>query len=400
MALVTAAQFDITPNIVGALGSGQQLRANEQAMDIQRQQADAEAQKAAILAEQTAQSNALARAALGLGSMGQTPTATTASGGQVGVGGQPVMSQQQAFDMLIATDPERAKQQSQAIKAGFDNQNAREQQRIGSVVRGAAEALASSDPLSTLKRRRETLDDTRDTDEVIALYESGQGEAAEALLNKVVQMGEQLEIIKPKGFAQEELDLKRMTLDIRREESRQRALDRELGRETNAIQREQLQQKLESSRRESEQTKRDLEFEAEGAVASVKDSMDTVDRLLEGNALEQAAGVNATFPTLPGTPASDFEATMETLQSQAFLSQVQKMKGMGALSENEGKKLGAAIGSLDIKMSDDALRKELGRIKDTLGRAKSKLEKKFNIPAQEDTTQNKTQVGRFTVEVE
>jgi len=112
--------------------------------------------------------------------------------------------------------------------------------------------------------------------------------------------------------------------------------------------------------------------ETASAIAAMDSTIGTIDRLLEGDALEKAAGWQSTFPTVGGTDAANFEAMLETLQSQAFLSQVKQMKGMGALSENEGKKLGAAIGSLDLSMSDEALRKELGRIKDIMGVAKRK----------------------------
>lgn len=189
-----------------------------------------------------------------------------------------------------------------------------------------------------------------------------------------------------------ELGIKKQTLDIRREENNQRRLDRQLARETNELKREQLQVKIDESKRASEQNKRDLEFEANNAVQAVDSTINTVDRLLSGEGLEAAAGVSSLFPTLPGSRAADFEATLETLQSQAFLSQVEKMKGLGALSENEGKKLGAALGSLSISMSDESLRKELGRIKQTLTKAKNEINKKFNKPVS-------GQVGRFNVEV-
>lgn len=293
---------------------------------------------------------------------------------------------------------------------------AREEQRLDSVVKGAAEVqgLGAQQQLATLLRRRTGLIEqgisTEDTDEVIGLLQAGDVEGANNLINQAVSLGQQAGILEPvqdlateKEFKEAELDIKRQTLGIRREESRQRDLDRALARETNQLNRDKLQQQLDASRAASDQAKRDVQFEADNAVGSVDESIGTIDRLLEGEGLESAAGIGSLFFTTPGSKAANFEAVLETLQSQAFLTQVEKMKGLGALSENEGKKLGAAIGSLSLSMSDEALRSELTRIRGTLNNAKDKISTKFNVQtpsaadAPADTGQ---QVGRFTVEVE
>jgi len=86
------------------------------------------------------------------------------------------------------------------------------------------------------------------------------------------------------------------------------------------------------------------------------------------------------------------------LQSQAFLSQVEKLKGMGALSENEGKKLASAIGSLNTDMSDDALRKSLSEVKVSLEESKVRLERKFG--KKEEQAGNSFVIDGFQVEVE
>ncbi len=50
------------------------------------------------------------------------------------------------------------------------------------------------------------------------------------------------------------------------------------------------------------------------------------------------------------------------------------MKGMGALSENEGRKLSAAVAALDPSMSDEALKNELLGIQESLMAAVQKIE--------------------------
>lgn len=411
MALVTAAQFDISANPLGAIAAGQNIRATEQALNIQRQQFEAEQQQRELETQRRAQSDALARAAMGIPTVQGSTSPTTPSivpGQQrapLAPDAQPApLGREEAFNRLLITDPDRAKQIQDAQKQRFDLQDARSKFRIRSVVQGAAEAKASSNPLETLRQRRQSLAsqglDTSDTDQAISLYEQGRDSEASDLLDRIVTLGQQLDIIKAPSLEREKLDIQRATLGLRAAEIEQRNLDRQLGRETNQLKREELQSKIDSAKREAAQAKRDVEFEAENAVSGVQSSIDTVDRLLEGEGLESAAGVSSVFPTVPGSRAADFEAQLETLQSQAFLTQVEKMKGLGALSENEGKKLGAAIGSLDLRMSDAALRKELKRIKTTLDTAKQRIEKKFDVTPVDGQAPKQSRVGRFTIEVE
>jgi len=106
MALVTAAQFPgLTSNVLGAVAQGQQVRAGEQAIDIQRQKMDMALQQA----ERDKQANALAQAALGIpGAQG------VAGGGQV--------PQSQALLQLAATNPERFDAVNDALGIFSDQQ--------------------------------------------------------------------------------------------------------------------------------------------------------------------------------------------------------------------------------------------------------------------------------------
>jgi hypothetical protein len=67
------------------------------------------------------------------------------------------------------------------------------------------------------------------------------------------------------------------------------------------------------------------------------------------------------------------KAWIEQLQSQNFLTAVDQMKGMGALSENEGKKLAGSVAALDPSMSDEAIKSELEYIQSTLKDAAEKI---------------------------
>ncbi len=170
---------------------------------------------------------------------------------------------------------------------------------------------------------------------------------------------------------------KKVDQELRREENKIRAMTAKANAETNAPKREKLEREI-AVRKLSAATKAKEKREAaEDSVLKIQQVSDTVGRLLKGDSLESAAGFEANFPTASGTKAAGFEAALETLQSQSFLSQIGQMKGMGALSEGEGRKLAQAIGSISLDMSDSDLRAELFRIdeimQDSIAKIKSRM---------------------------
>lgn len=64
---------------------------------------------------------------------------------------------------------------------------------------------------------------------------------------------------------------------------------------------------------------------------------------------------------IPGTDAAGFGANLDTFKAQTFVPMVSALKGMGALSDAEGKKLTDSVGALNPKMKtpefNDSIRK-------------------------------------------
>ena len=99
-------------------------------------------------------------------------------------------------------------------------------------------------------------------------------------------------------------------------------------------------------------------------------------RLDEDPGLTKSLGkIDALLPTLPGGDAADFQARLDTLKAQTFLPQVAALRGTGALSDAEGKKLSDSVGALSTKMSEDAFRKSLAEVRSTLQAAKDRSSK-------------------------
>ncbi|WP_151753026.1 hypothetical protein [Acinetobacter soli] len=71
---------------------------------------------------------------------------------------------------------------------------------------------------------------------------------------------------------------------------------------------------------------------------------------------------NAAMRGIPGTAEYNFAKRVDTLRSQAFLIGAQGLRGLGAMTEAEGKKVTEALGNLDLSQSTDQVAKQLAMI--------------------------------------
>lgn len=131
---------------------------------------------------------------------------------------------------------------------------------------------------------------------------------------------------------------------------------------TDARTREFNATKVEENNLKREQKQDVADMTRASQVASFDTMLGTLDRLKKHPGLGNSVGLKSKLPTLPGGDSANFQAELNTFQSQAFIPMVSQLKGMGALSDAEGKKLTAAVGALDPSMGEDAFRASLDRI--------------------------------------
>ena len=110
-----------------------------------------------------------------------------------------------------------------------------------------------------------------------------------------------------------------------------------------------------------------------GQLASFDTMLGSLDRLSKHPGLSRSVGVTGMFPTMPGSDSANFQAELETFKSQSFIPMVSQLKGMGALSDAEGKKLTAAVGALDPKMGETAFRQSVDRIMADMKAARGRM---------------------------
>jgi hypothetical protein len=148
----------------------------------------------------------------------------------------------------------------------------------------------------------------------------------------------------------------------------------EARKELSAITQGFQQQSLDIRREAADEKKKAAELQKLGVVSSFDSAIDTLDTISKHPGKKAAVGFGgAQLSMIPGTDAAGFAAQLETFKAQTFLPQVQALKGMGALSDAEGKKLTAAVGALSQSMKQSEFDAQVGKIKRDVEAARSRV---------------------------
>lgn len=174
---------------------------------------------------------------------------------------------------------------------------------------------------------------------------------------------------------------------VAKENSKIAALNAQIKREGNDIKREQMQIKLDEMKRKRDEAVQARVGEVESARGNIDNMLNNVDRILQmpTGTIEDATGawdgswIGGVIDAFD-QDVQDFKALMENLDAQAFLAQVPQMKGLGALSENEGKKLSAALQSFNRKQSTEQFVKNLKETQRLMLKARETLAKSYGVP--------------------
>jgi hypothetical protein len=317
---------------------------------------------------------------------------------QLGFQQQALAGNKEALGQI--NDPQSARQIQSFLAAQSEEERAEGLRENEVLTRGALDALALpvEERRAFVTRQVAKLKgegrDTSRTESLLALPDDqfNQGLEVQGRQGLAIQDIAKQQFPAPLTAAQSQtLDIKNATLDIRKEENETRKLEQQLKREDNELKREDLKLKIGERKDKIEKNKRDVVEGMQASVDQIQSTLDTIDRVRNHPGLESATGVFSVAPTFAGSDAANFEAQIETLQSQQFLSAVSQMKGMGALSENEGKKLASSIGALNLNMSDKAMKDELDRIFEVTTKAKARMAAR--IPKAEPEAEQTQQVN-------
>ena len=187
-------------------------------------------------------------------------------------------------------------------------------------------------------------------------------------------------------------DIKKKNVEIAEANAR-------LKKEENELKKQELQQKIDTAKLERDEKLRTKVAEANTVLGSVDAALNNADQILanwgrtkEGkvdpskpnNVARSATGtIEARLPAFFES-TQDFESLVASFESKAFLSQVEKMRGLGALTEREGGRLVNALGSLDLKQSPETLGKNLLEIQRELLKVREQMKVKYGVQSAPD----------------
>ena len=187
--------------------------------------------------------------------------------------------------------------------------------------------------------------------------------------------------------------------EVRKLEAENKRIDNEIKRETNQAKIDALKAKTVANKDKQIQIKKARSETAQSVVDSGVSTLDIVNQIETHPGFSSAIGAKgasslfgAFDEPISGTDAAGVAALIETLEAQNFLTAIGQFKsagGAGALSDNEGKKLGAALTNLKRSQSENDFRKSLsvikGLVKKQVSRAKGQVSKEFSL---EESTSN------------
>lgn len=272
----------------------------------------------------------------------------------------------QMAQALQATNPElgmRVMQQAQAMEeqmAKTQGAKAEAQKKELSVQQEAAlrNELAALGPDATQEDILKAVTKYGSADKVMSVLQSAADKATQreqALQMQRERLDAQMQAAKERGATAKELAQMRI-------DSNQMIAGMMAG----------IRQQTLDDKKAEKQAKEDAQ--KQGVVASFDSALETLNRIASHPGKSTAVGFGGTTASMiPGTNAAGFASQLETFKAQVFLPQVQNLKGMGALSDAEGKRLTAAIGALDQKMKPAEFDSQLAIIKNDLNKARARV---------------------------
>ena len=208
--------------------------------------------------------------------------------------------------------------------------------------------------------------------------EEAKSKAAQAATKAKFAESEAVLDLQKKGW-----DITKIQEDIKiaKENSRIAALNAQIAREGNALKREEMGIKLQELKDKRDEAIRGKTSEVESARFNIDNMLNTADRVLKNPSLNSVLGsIQGRLPAVLSDEANDAIALIDTLGSQAFLSQIPNVKGMGALSNAEGEKLQSALQNLSRKQSEKQFRENLSEAQRLMLKARKNISTRFGVP--------------------
>lgn len=203
-----------------------------------------------------------------------------------------------------------------------------------------------------------------------------------------------------------DIDKLKSDIDIAKANTRIAAMNADIGKEANQLKRDALKLKRDEAVLKRDDALRAKTANVEEARATTDNALNNIDRLLANNSLNDVVGsMEGRLPAVISDEAADAIELINTLKSEVFLTELQKMKqggasGLGSLTEREGDKLERSLQSLSRVQSETQFKAGLNEIKRLLLKARGNLAARHGIPDTiADTPDAKPAEGQTTDDI-
>ena len=123
----------------------------------------------------------------------------------------------------------------------------------------------------------------------------------------------------------------------------------------------------------------EAEIAAPGDVASADVTLGYIDSIKNHPGRKAGTGGSAWLGNIPGTTAKEFQIEVERLKAGAFLTAIQQLRGMGALSNAEGQTATAAVAALDPYGDEEGFLKRLAEYEAIVKRGRERAAKRIKV---------------------
>lgn len=93
---------------------------------------------------------------------------------------------------------------------------------------------------------------------------------------------------------------------------------------------------------------------AQGDISAAEQALTVLEKIKTNSYLDRGTGMSSIGNFIPGTGGYDFDALVEQAKSGAFLTAIQQLRGLGALSNAEGATATAAVTRMKTGLSKEA----------------------------------------------
>jgi len=201
--------------------------------------------------------------------------------------------------------------------------------------------------------------------------------------------------------------------EIRKFEAENKRIDSQLKKETNEVKLQELKNKKTDNEEKRNQIKKGRSDAAQSVVDSGKSTLDLITKIEDHPGFESAIGAKGGSSLyglmdepFAGTEAAGVRSLIETLEAQNFLTAIGEFKsagGAGSLSDNEGKKLGAALSNLSVAQNEKDFKKSLtvirNLVKKQMSKAAPQIEKRFSLdPSKTSKANDKIDLSKLTLQ--